>query len=90
MTMIWRHDDDDDDEADKADDADNADDDDVRALWPSHVRPLIQLAQETENNDLLVECLGTLANLTLFDLPQQTTWATLIQVHYKPNDQSLA
>lgn len=35
---------------------------------------------ETDNNDVLVEVVGTLANLTPLDLPLGTSWEVFIQV----------
>jgi len=50
-----------------------------RGLWANHVRPIVKLARETENQDLLVEALGTLVNFTALDLPKGFTWATIME-----------
>lgn len=49
-----------------------------RGLWSPHVKPLMQLAKTTDSQELLVEVLGTLANLTINDLPVRS-WLTLLQ-----------
>jgi hypothetical protein len=40
-----------------------------RGLWSAHVKTLCVMAVEAPNHDLLIEILGTLANLTSLDLP---------------------
>ncbi|CAM9486517.1 unnamed protein product [Ascophyllum nodosum] len=49
-----------------------------RTLWESHVEPLLDLATETEGQDLLVEVLGTLNNLTALDLPKGIGWVDVL------------
>jgi len=41
----------------------------LRGLWAPWVPGMLELAQSTDNHDLLAEVLGTLANMTLVDLP---------------------
>ncbi|CAN0205504.1 unnamed protein product [Discosporangium mesarthrocarpum] len=49
-----------------------------RTWWEPVVEPLLDLATETDNHDLLVEVLGTLGNLTALDLPRGVTWADVL------------
>lgn len=60
--------------------ADLKEDDEYKqeGLWEDHVRPLFRLARETDAPEMLVEVLGTLANLTPRDLPRDTTFADLV------------
>jgi hypothetical protein len=41
----------------------------LRGLWAPWVPKMVELAQHTDNHDLLAELLGTLANMTMVDLP---------------------
>ena len=40
-----------------------------RGLWATHVKTICNMGIEAPNHDLLIEILGTLANLTTLDLP---------------------
>jgi hypothetical protein len=53
---------------------------DFTSLWTHHVLDLFKLCQQAsaENEDLLVEVLGTIANLTVADLPRGMVFADLI------------
>lgn len=48
-----------------------------RGLWSPHIKTLLQLTN-TDNQDLLIELLGTIANLTPIDLPSNQTWFQLL------------
>jgi len=50
-----------------------------RGLWAPFVRPLCKLVRETEQQDLVVEALGTVNNLTALDLPKGAGWADLVE-----------
>lgn len=49
-----------------------------RGLWSPHIKNLCRLAVDADNHDLLVEVLGTLANLTILDLPMNQGWSKLL------------
>lgn len=49
-----------------------------RGLWSPHIKNLCRLAVDAENHELLVEVLGTLANLTSLDIPGNLGWAKLL------------
>ncbi|KDO22362.1 hypothetical protein SPRG_11314 [Saprolegnia parasitica CBS 223.65] len=49
-----------------------------KGLWAPFVMPLLELAQGSDNHDLVVEILGTLGNMTPNDLPAKTTWDKLL------------
>lgn len=42
---------------------------------------LLREASQETSQDLLVEVLGTLANMTVYDLPASSTWAKLLKEH---------
>jgi hypothetical protein len=48
-----------------------------RGLWSPHIRILLDLVTNS-NHDILVEIYGCLANLTIFDLPANSSWPKLI------------
>ncbi len=50
-----------------------------RGIWSPHIKNLCKLAVESENHEILVEILGTLANLTVLDLPVNQGWARILQ-----------
>ncbi|OQR96911.1 kinesin-associated protein [Thraustotheca clavata] len=49
-----------------------------KGLWAPFITPLLELAQGSDNHDLVVEVLGTLGNMTPNDLPAKTTWDKLL------------
>ncbi|OQR91603.1 kinesin-associated protein [Achlya hypogyna] len=49
-----------------------------KGLWAPYIVPLMELAQGSDNHDLVVEILGTLGNMTPNDLPAKTTWDKLL------------
>jgi hypothetical protein len=49
-----------------------------KGLWAPFIGPLLELAQRADSHDIVVEILGTLANMTVHDLPPKTTWDKLI------------
>jgi hypothetical protein len=50
-------------------------------MWSGWVAPLLELAQNTEEHELLVEVLGTLGNFTPADLGPKTSWSELVHTH---------
>ena len=51
-----------------------------RGLWSPHLKQLLEMTREVDNNqDMLLEVLGTLANMTIYDLPATATWAKLVK-----------
>lgn len=50
-----------------------------RGLWARHVPQLLQIATTNTSHDMLVEALGTLANLTKDDLMRGATWAKYVE-----------
>jgi hypothetical protein len=50
-------------------------------MWSGWVAPLLELAQNTEEHELLVEVLGTLGNFTPADLGPKTSWSELMHTH---------
>ncbi|CAE7385495.1 KAP115 [Symbiodinium microadriaticum] len=49
-----------------------------RGLWSPHIKNICRLAVDADSHDLLVEVLGTLANLTILDLPMNQGWSKLL------------
>jgi hypothetical protein len=49
-----------------------------RGLWSPHIKNICRLAVDADNHDLLVEILGTLANLTSLDIPVNHGWGKLL------------
>ena len=49
-----------------------------RGHWSRLVLPILNFAMTTESQDMLLECLGTLGNLTDRDLPRGVTWAKIV------------
>ena len=43
-------------------------------FWESHIENIVQLCLNCENQGLLVELLGILRNLSVFDLPDTCSW----------------
>ena len=43
-------------------------------FWEGHVVHLTEITLSSQDSDLLVELLGTLNNLTVYDLPKNKTW----------------
>eukprot|EP01041_Mallomonas_annulata_P011440 gene11440-23929_t len=52
-----------------------------RGLWSPHLKALLQLTA-MENQDLLVEIFGILANLTSLDLPATHSWNKLFKDYH--------
>jgi len=48
-----------------------------RGLWSPHIKVLLELVTNG-NHDILVEVYGCLANLSVFDLPANSSWPKLI------------
>ena len=48
-----------------------------RGLWSPHVKTLLEVLREEDRHDLLVEVIGCLANMTVYDLPATSNWAKL-------------
>ncbi|RHY75564.1 hypothetical protein DYB38_013708, partial [Aphanomyces astaci] len=53
-----------------------------KGLWAAYVVPLLELAQSSDNHDLVVEILGTLGNLTPQDLPPKSSWDKILAQYY--------
>ena len=52
----------------------------TRGLWSPHIKLLLELTAETsDQHDLLIELLGTLANMTPSDLPSNSSWPKLMR-----------
>lgn len=52
-----------------------------RRLWEPHVMDIVNLMQSADNPTVMVEAMGTLANLSTKDLPRSTSFADLIIEH---------
>lgn len=50
-----------------------------RGLWSPHIKNLVLALVDCDNHDVLVEILGTMANLTLADLPTSQPWSKFIK-----------
>jgi hypothetical protein len=50
-----------------------------RALWTPHIKILIEVMLESDNHDLIVEIVGCLANMTVYDLPSTSNWSKLLR-----------
>lgn len=50
-----------------------------RALWTPHIKVLIEMLLETNSQDLMIEIVGCLANMTVYDLPATSNWSKLIK-----------
>lgn len=52
-----------------------------RGLWSPHVKPLLEIMLEEKNHDLIIEIVGCLANMTVYDLPATSNWSKLLRDH---------
>jgi hypothetical protein len=50
-----------------------------RGLWSPHIKILVEIMLEEDNHDLIVEILGCLANMTVYDLPATSNWSKLLR-----------
>ncbi len=53
-----------------------------RGLWSPHLKQLMELTREAAKDasqDALVEIMGTLANMSIYDLPASSSWAKLVK-----------
>ena len=48
-----------------------------RGIWAPHFKLILELLTDTDNHDTLVELLGILANMTMQDVPANTSWSKL-------------
>lgn len=52
-----------------------------RGLWSPHVKTLLEIMLEEKNHDLIIEIVGCLANMTVYDLPSTFNWSKLLRDH---------
>jgi len=50
-----------------------------RGLWSPHIKVLLEFLQDVEDHDLLIQVMGCLANMTIYDLPSTSNWAKLMK-----------
>ena len=50
-----------------------------RALWTPHIKLLLEIMLESDNHDLIIEIVGCLANMTVYDLPSTSNWSKLLR-----------
>lgn len=50
-----------------------------RGLWSPHIKTLLEIVMEENNQDIVVEVVGCLANMTVCDLPSTSTWSKLLR-----------
>jgi len=48
-----------------------------RGIWAPHFKLMLNVLTDTDNHDTLIELLGTLANMTTYDVPANTSWSKL-------------
>ena len=50
-----------------------------RGLWAPHFKLLIQLLVDCDDHDVIIEIIGILANMTVDDVPANTSWSRLLK-----------
>jgi hypothetical protein len=51
----------------------------LRGLWSPHIKVLLEVLLEESNHDLIIEIVGVMANMTIYDLPATATWSKLLR-----------
>jgi hypothetical protein len=50
-----------------------------RALWSPHIKSFLEILLESDSHDLIIEIVGCLANMTVYDLPATSNWSKLLR-----------
>ncbi len=50
-----------------------------RGLWSPHIKTLLEILLEESNHDLIIEIVGCMANMTVYDLPSTSNWSKLVR-----------
>ncbi len=50
-----------------------------RGLWSPHIKTLLEILLEESNHDLIIEIVGCMANMTVYDMPSTSNWSKLVR-----------